>query len=307
MEPNTEGTSEPATPRGKLLSADELSDWGNNTRMVEPGTRTEDGRIVGGTEAAEPALDTIDKSIDNTVVDEAEEEQQPLVTVEDPGEFTPKDYSFQVTVFDSEGKNAKQVTVRSPEQWDELLETDPNLGSAAALAKGLRLAAKMEGNTERDKADYDVKKAEFDQATEAEKTRVAALTSMEAEINYLGENGDLPAVDAKYVNADWSDPDVAKQPGIKERIALLSFMRNENNRRTRLGLKPMTSVLDAFNAFERQNSKTRRISATKLAGEQRKAAGAIVAPSSPAPSASAPKGISVGRGGSLRDLAANGW
>lgn len=306
MEPNTENQSEPATPRGKLLSADELSSWGNNTRMVEPGAKTEDGRVVGGNESEEEQLDTIDKSIDKTVTNEPEE-QEPIVTVEDPGEFTPKDYSFQVTVFDSEGKNAKQVTIKSADQWDELLESDPNLGSAAALAKGLRLAAKMEGNTERDKAEFDAKKAEFDEASEAEKTRVAALTSMEAEINYLGENGDLPAVDAKYVNADWSDPNVAKQPGIKERIALLSFMRNENNRRTRLGLKPMTSVLDAFNAFERQNSKTQDVTTKRLAGEQRKAAGAIVAPSSASSSASAPKGISVGRGGSLRDLAANGW
>lgn len=300
--------SEPAVPRGKLMSAAEASDWDNDTRIVESGARTEDGRTVGGTpdepQVEEPELSTIADSID--AVDEPQVEE-PVITMEDPGDFQPKDYSFEVTVFDAEGKAGKQVKISSPEAWDELLETDPNLGSAAALAKGLRLASKMETNLDRDKADFDTLKETFTKHTQEAESRVAATNNMVAEINYLIESKELPTIDPKYKDADWTNPEVAKQPGIKEQVALLTFMRDENNRRTRLGLKPMTSVLDAFNAYERANSKTQQISAQKLAGEQRKAAGAIVAPASPSAQTAAPKGISVGRGGSLRDLGANGW
>lgn len=308
MEPNDKSTDdkkETGPLRGKLLSATETSDWGNESRIVERGAKTEDGNTVGNEEPEE--LDTVDKSIDKSVTEDEPVIEEPVVTVEDPGEFTPQDYSFEITVFDDEGKNGKTVKVSSPEAWDELLEKDPNLGSAAALAKGLRLAAKMEGNIERDQAAHDAKKAEYDSAVKAEEGRVATINSMTAEIDYLASNGDLPAIDQKYVDANWADPEVAKQPGVKERVALLTFMRNENNKRTKLGLKPMTSVIDAFNAYERQSSKTNQDQQKIEAGRQRKAAAAIVAPPSSAPATGAPKGIAVGRGGSLRDLANNGW
>lgn len=308
MEPNDKSTDDKKQTgplRGKLLSATETSDWGNESRIVERGAKTEDGNTVGSAEPEE--LDTVDKSIDKSVTEDESVIEEPVVTVEDPGEFTPQDYSFEITVFDDEGKNGKTVKVSSPEAWDELLEKDPNLGSAAALAKGLRLAAKMEGNIERDQAAHDAKKAEYDSAVKAEEGRIATINSMTAEIDYLASNGDLPAIDQKYVDANWADPEVAKQPGVKERVALLTFMRNENNKRTKLGLKPMTSIIDAFNAYERQSSKTNQDQQKIEAGRQRKAAAAIVAPPSSAPATGAPKGITVGRGGSLRDLANNGW
>lgn len=310
QEPTNDNKTEPATPRGKLLTAAEISDWGNNTRMVEPGAKTEDGRTIGGSETEEdptPEPEETVSTVEDAINANDEPEEEPATPVENPGEFTPKDYSFEVTVYDQEGKNGKSVTIKSTEAWDDLLETDPNLGSAAALAKGLRLAAKMEGNLEREKADHDSKKAEYDKVVADNDARVQATNNMVAEISYLVENKDLPEIDSKYTNADWSDPEIAKQPGIKEQIALLSFMRNENNRRTRLGLKPMTSILDAFNAYERQNAKTASVDSKKLAGEQRKAAGSIVASPSPSPQTAAPKGISVGRGGNLRDLSFNGW
>lgn len=307
MENEDKGESQEQGPlRGKLLSADEVSTWGNESRFIEPGTKTEDGKTVAAPTEDE-ALTTVDDAIDQSVVaDEQEEIAQP-VAVENPGEFTPNDYSFDITVFDSEGKNAKTVKIKDSDAWDQLLESDPNLGSAAALAKGLRLAAKMESNIDRDRDAYDKQKADYDSAVAAEAARTQALNTMTAEIDYLAKNGDLPDIDVKYVNADWTDKEIAKQPGVKERTELLTFMRNENNKRNRLGLKPITSVIDAFNAYERQNSKTRQIDSKKLAGQQRKAAGSVVAPASPSQNTTAPKGISVGRGGNLRDLSFNSW
>lgn len=291
--------------RGTLLTPAQVSDWGNTTRFIEPTLRNEVGEDVrtADTTEDEPDITTVDDAIE---AQETIAEAEPVITAEDPGDYTPKDYSFDVTVYDTEGKNGRSVKIESPEEWDKLLESDPNLGNAAALAKGLRQAAKMEGSQERDKEDYDKRKADYDGQVEAETGRVEAINNMANEITYLVDGGDLPAVAAKYKDADWSDPEVAKQPGIKEQIALLSFMRNENTKRQKLGIKPMTSVVDAFNAFERQNSKTRTADDKRAAGEARKAAGAVVSAPSPSQNTSAPKGISVGRGGNLRDVG-RGW
>lgn len=290
--------------RGHVLSPDQLTDWGNQTRFVEPTLKNEVGEDVR-------VIDTTDDESGLTTIDDAIDAQDQVVTgsvitAEDPGEYTPKDYSFDVMVYNNEGKNGHLVKISSPEAWDELLEKDPNLGNASALAKGLRQAAKMETSQERDKDDYDKRKTNYDDQVKVETDRVAVTNNMAAEISYLVESNDLPEVATKYKDADWSDPEVAKQPGIKEQIELLSFMRNENNKRIKLGLKPMTSVVDAFNAYERQSNKNKVTNDIKAAGEARKAAGAIVAAPSPSQSTSAPKGISVGRSGNLRDVG-RGW
>lgn len=293
FEEEEEAVSEPATPKSHFLTDDEVSDWGNGVTIKDH----------FDTEEEKP----VEKEPEEEIEEVEEVDDEPVVTVEDPGDFQPKDYSFDVTVYDEEGKNGKTVKIKSVDDWDELLEKDPNLGSAANLMKAQRKVTKMESGIERDKEVWERAKNEFDRQTENEKNRIEATDNMVAEINYLISQGDLPEIPKKYQNADWSDPEVAKQDGVKEQIALLTFMRNENNKRKKAGLKAMTSVLDAFNAFERKQTKKQAIDAKKQAGEARKAAGARVSGVSPSPVSRAPKGIMVGRAGSLQNLGASGW
>lgn len=223
------------------------------------------------------------------------------VGVQDPGEFTPTDRSFEVTVYDAESKNPQTRKINSPEEWDQLLQGDPNLGSAAALLRAERAAAKMDIGAEREKADWEKSKQEYDQATEAEQQRTEALNTMANEMVYLVNRGELPAAAAEYQSntSDWRTPEAQKDPGVKAQTELLDYMRDENNARTRAGLKPMTSVLDAWNAFQLDQSKKTAETAKTRAAEARKAAGARISGTNSAPVNVAPKGIMVGRPGAL--------
>jgi hypothetical protein len=229
------------------------------------------------------------------------EDPEPVVTVQDPGDFVPKDYSFEVTVYDDEGKNGKTVKVNSIDEWEALLDKDSNFGSSSALLKAQRLATKMESNLERDKADWEKQKSEFDSQVEKANERQQNIDGIAAEIEYLVSKGRLPAVDPEYKDADWRDPQIAKQPGVKEQVDLLNYYVKENKARRKAGLKDM-SITEAFYELrEEQQSKADK-EAHKAAGEARKAAGARIAGNSPVPVTTAPKGIAVGRAGTLRDL-----
>lgn len=216
-------------------------------------------------------------------------------TLADPGEFKPGDHSFDVTVYDQDGKNGKVVSITSVEQFEQLLEEDKNFGSAAALMKAQRQSVKLENALEQERKDYDKLKAEYQQEQDSVKAANDQLTQMAAEFDYLTNKGELPPVARKYVNADWTDPEVAKQPGIKERAELLQFIEKENSVRAKLGIKPFSSVIDAFNQFDRERAKTATKDKVKQAGEIRRAAGARVAGSSPAPVNGTPKGMLAGR------------
>ena len=227
---------------------------------------------------------------------------QPGPTLADPGDFVPGDYTFEVTVFDQNNQNGRTRKIKSVDDWDELLEGDPNLGSAAALLKAQRNATKMETGLDRDQREHDAKKVAFDAEKANLDQRQQVTDTMVSEIGYLQSKGDLPEVAKKYVDADWSDPEIAKQPGVKEQLRLLNYMRDENKRRTTAKLKPMTSILDAFNAYQLDRARKGQTTARSNAATARKAAGARVSGVSSAPAGAAPAGVAVGRGGSLRDL-----
>lgn len=267
----------------------------------------------------EPTVQIVEKTAPATTEDDPDDDDDdepdnpaaPVLaqtpTIPDPGEFKPGDYTFEVTVLDAEGKNARVHKIKSVEQWDDLLETDPNLGSASALLRAQRAASKMENSLERDQRDFEAKKAAFDSEKSQIEAQAAATNVMVAEIGYLQAQGKLPAVDKKYVDADWSDPEVAKQPGVKEQLALLNYMRKENGRLSAAGLPRMTSIRDAFNSYRIDQAEKKAPARKQAAGVARKQAGARVSGVSPAPSGAAPAGISVGRGGSLRDLGRQGF
>lgn len=305
-EQKTETTEEPAKGelRGKLLTPDEITSWGNDTRLVEPTSRREDGKsaVEQATEEEEP-----EPAKEPAVVEK--EIEIPQVTLEDPGEYKPQDYSFTVTTYDEDGKKPKNVKIDSIDKWDELLETDPNLGSAAALLKADRAAAKMEANLERDESTHTAAKQAYDAEVERVGQSEATTQQWANEIDYLADRGDLPKIDAKFENVPWvgptADKDALKDPAVKARIELLEYLRKENTSRVSKGLSPMSPTA-AFNAMQLDSRvKTDKENKTK-ADEARKAAGARVAGTTPAPVSGAPKGIAVGRAGSLRDLA-GGW
>lgn len=250
-----------------------------------------------------PADDDKDTNTDDDK-DDVEPTPAPelAVTVEDPGEFVPNDYSFEAITYDEDGKNAKVNKIESVEEWDKLLAEDPNFGSGAALLKAERQANKMSSNLERDKTKHEEKKAQFEAQKQEADNRLAAAQTMESEIEYLTNEKLLPPVDAKFKDADWSDKEVAKQPGVKERISLLNHMRDENNRRAKNGLRPVSSVIDAYSSWKLADSAKQGADAKIAAGNARKAAGARVASGSPSAMNSVPAGLSVGRGGSLDDL-----
>ena len=286
--------------KGHVLTPEETTDWGNKSVIVEPGVNDQEGNEV------RPAVVTDDEQQhddDEQIIDEDEyEEPAPVITAQDPGDFKPQDYSFEVTVYDEEGKNGKSVKIKSIDDFEELLDKDVNFGTSSALLKAQRLATKMESNTERDQAEWKKKHDAFNEQVVSAQVKQEQIDSLAAEINYLVGKGRLPAVDKRYANADWSDPEVAKQPGVKEQVELLNYMRKENDARKKAKLSPLTSVLDAYNALQLETRDKKATDVKKAAGEARKEAGARVAGSTPAPVTNAPRGVAVGRGGSLRDL-----
>lgn len=219
---------------------------------------------------------------------------------QDPGEFKPSDQSFQVTVYDEEDKNPRTHTIKSPEDFEDLIEKEPNFGSASALLKANRLAAKMESTWEREKAEHQRSKDKYKTEKQAFDARERNISQNQAELNYLIDKGSLPAVAKKYANADWDDPEIAKQSGVKEQLALFKFMRKENAARVKAGLAPMTSVLDGFNAYEQDRTKQAKDDGKKKQAQARKQAGGRVASASPNPVSTVPKGLMIGRTGLLK-------
>ena len=107
--------------------------------------------------------------------------------------------------------------------------------------------------------------------------------------------GLLPDVADEHKNADWSDPEVAKQPGVKEQIELVNYMTKENKARLSMGVKPFNSMTEAYNSMmlekgkdERQETKQRSDTARK------KVASKVSNPSATSEPVKGPKGIAVG-------------
>lgn len=252
----------------------------------------------------------VDEAVEEGKKDDEVEEVTPTAQEEqieyvaDPGDYQPKDYSFEVTTYDEEGNKPKTVKIDSPDAWDKLLETDPNLGSGAALMKAQRLATKMETNEERDKAAWEAKKADYDTVAEADSARVEKIQTWTKEIDYLVDKGLLPKVAKEYKDAVW-EGEALKDDGVKAQVELLKFMDKENKLRDKAGIKKLDSVVDALNALRAENGTKPAKDDVKAEGKARQAASARVSSGAAAPVGQAPKGISIGHGGSLDRLGSN--
>lgn len=248
--------------------------------------------------------DDPDAEADKGEPDEPAQATQELVpSVEDPGEFQPGDYAFEVTVFDEKNEHPKTKKISSIEDWDALLESDPNLGSPAALLKAQRLATKMEQGLEADKREYNTKLKAYNDEQAKIQAQTEQLDQWQREFDYLVDQGELPKIATKYKDADWSDPEVAKQPGVAEQLAVMTFMQKENSRREKAGIKPLNSILDAYYQYDRQAQRTAKADEKKAQGQQRRDAGARVAGPTASPAAATRKGVMVGQSlGSLDNL-----
>lgn len=314
----TESTKEEGQPqiRGKLLSAEESHDWGTELTIVEKDPKTEENALRNEFEDAAKGEES--ESSESSESETTEEEEQPeetpveqqseQVTIEDPGDFQPGDYTFEITTYDEEGKKPKTVKITTIEQWDELLESDPNLGSTAAVGKAFRAAQKMELNTERDRQAWEDAKATYDQAVKDQEVVETRNTTIFNEINYLIDRQDLPKLTQEEMNnLNWDDPSVVKaHPNIVPHKELLNYMRSENASRLKRGLSPLQSAVDAYNAMQLDERRKGDAEARKAAGEARKAAGARVASGTSTPISTAqPRGIAVGRVGDISRLGTN--
>jgi len=236
--------------------------------------------------------DTTDDSEDPDDLEDTVEytDPSPVITTEDPGEYTPADYSFEVTL-----ANGKSVTVKSPEDADKIAEDPENFDKPKELLDFISKATSMKNKLERDEEKHKEQKAKFDEQSQEAQARDETISTFASEFKYLEDKGQLPKVAKEYRDADWTDPQVAKQPGVKEQLELLDYMVKENTTRAKAGVKPITSIVDAYNAWMLDNNRVSAKQAEKQAGEARKAAGAKVAGVSPSAQAPyVPKGIAVG-------------
>lgn len=220
---------------------------------------------------------------------------QPTQVVEDPGEFQPKDYSFDVTLADG-----SVIKIEKPEDIANIPQ-DADFGSPKNFLEVQANYSKMVSGIDADKREYEANKKTFDDQQAQVQQQEEYIASIENSIKYLETKGSLPPVPAQYEDADWNNSEVAKQPGVKERVEIFTHMAKENAARSQHGLPPMTA-LEAYSELKNKAFEEAQAQRTQQQNDKRKKQGAMVGgQSAPAP-ASGNGGMIVGSGGSLRDI-----
>ncbi|HEU5187923.1 MAG TPA: hypothetical protein VFT87_05490, partial [Candidatus Saccharimonadales bacterium] len=244
----------PAEIEGALLDNDEVQgdETQNDTKQSEgdannekSGGSGENTEGDGGSVSKPSGPDDADvRSEDSRRVEQRPNETQNT-QLEDPGEFQPKDYSFDVELADG-----SKIRIEKPEDIDKI-PADADFGSPKNLMLAQAGYSKMVSGLDADKREYEASKEAYDKQQSANADLETRITTMMNEMAYLEKKGKLPAVADEYKEADWSDPEIAKQPGVKERLAVLEFRAKENEERSALGLSPM-SVLEAASEMANQ-------------------------------------------------------
>jgi hypothetical protein len=254
----------------------------------------------GGDEGDEG--DTSDKDDEEKPKDDKPAPSQPpaeLKKVEDPGDFQPSDYSFEITYLEDD--KPKTVKISSPDDIDSLPD-NPQWASAKDFVKFQANYTKMVTGIEADRQKYEAKKSEYDKDTQAREAEQQVLANWESEIAYLRNEGQIPAIKPELENADWSDPKFANEPGIKEIVEIFEEMGKENERRARAGLPATRSILDTVERMNRQRQVSKEESDKQKQAEIRKQKGAKVAGNSNTQRSTVPKDMIVGEPGTLYDL-----
>jgi len=240
--------------------------------------------------------ETATQQLNDTATQQQQADDKQPEQVDDPGDFTPGDYAFDVTLADG-----TTVRIDKPEDIEKLPQ-DADFGTPKNFLEVQANYSKMVTGIEADKRTHEASKQAYDDQQAAHQEADATLATWVSELTYLETKGVLPKVAAEFETADWTDPEVAKQPGVKERVELFNFMGQETAARDKAGLPRIKSVLEAQGLMERDALKTQQVEHEQKQVDLRKKRGAMVAgQSAPAPN----KGNSdmiVGSGGSLRDI-----
>lgn len=241
---------------------------------------------------------------ENEETDDTEEELtetpelEEVVTLEDPGNYEPKDYSFDYSV---DGKSYK---ISSSDDVDKIPNEDLEKLSAKDLSSLIRRANLIDTKHDKDEEEFNKSKDAYESQLQQQQERDKVIETFAAEFDYLVSKGYLPKVPDELRNSDWADPKIAAKDGVKEQKAILDYMVKENKQRAKLNLKPIDSIIDAFNAYSLENNRRDEQERHKRSGESRKQAGARVsAPTNNQPASMAPKGIAVGRVNAFRNSA----
>lgn len=300
MEPDENGNH-------PILTGDEEPELDLEDLILPTRAQLEERKNTKNEQADEPdeTLKPLENSnnTDATEPDDTTGVATVTATVEDPGQYTPTDYSFEVTTYDDEGKNPKVKKINSSDDWDELLESEPNFGSAAAYDRASRRVTKMETSLEREKSAYDKAKDEYASDQAMVKAQNSWLDKRDKEANFLVKRGDLPAVAKKFQSANWDSDEAKKDPGVKAQLELLAYMDKENKERLKAGLDPMVSLIEAFNDMDRGNARKALSNQASKVADVRKQQLSRVGGVNSSPIGNIPKGVMVGRSfGSLDNL-----
>ena len=209
--------------------------------------------------------------------------------VADPGnEFVPKtDYSFDVTLADG-----TVIKITNPDDIDNLPQ-DADFGTPANLMKAQVALNRMTTGLDQEHREWEAQKASFEQHAQTQAAAEERVNVMIAEVNYLESKGKLPKVAPELENADWGNPEVAKQPGVKERLDLFNYQQTENLERIKLGL-PAMSLLEAHLQMQTEAAEASSIEKRQIEGDTRKRRGAMVGGASVNGVTNTPEGYIIG-------------
>lgn len=251
-----------------------------------------------------PKKEDVPKPGEDEQVTEVISEPEPVVTAQDPGEYQPADYSFEVTL-----KDGKTVKIATPEEADKVSEDPDNFETPKQLLDFIKKSTQMQSKLDKDYDEWEKKSTTFKSQLEVETQRRETVDNFTNEMLYLVEKGLIPDIEDADAKKRWLtdetaslDKEFVKTPGVREQTQLLNYLVKENERRSKSNVRQLTSLIDAFNAWKVdtvEQEKAERLKqaeqAKREAGEARKAAGARVAGVSPSQQGSyVPKGIAVG-------------
>ncbi len=74
---------------------------------------------------------------------------------------------------------------------------------------------KMNIQLDKDKDKWEQSKNAYEQQTETATERQNLINDLASGFQYLTDKGLIPKVSPEHQTADWFDPEIAKQPGIK--------------------------------------------------------------------------------------------